>query len=389
MASDLLYSDSGGLRKLLALNMLFSLLVAALSVMVPLYLLSLNVDITIIGLLLSLTPLSFMVIRVILASVADSIGTRRISILYTISNLVAIALYTLVPTSIGLALANLFEGVRQSGFWAVARTDVLSSKGQEDAGDLLANFSNLRQLADGIGRLLIGFSIAYLAFTRSFILLFFVSLILSFLVFSQLKSNPRKNSGPIMKKIFKQHPTTFWFAALLQALVWLPFNQLTGFLIPVYLISAIKLSYQETGTLIALLSLSTAIFAIISWKWHLDKRALFILSFISVPALLIFPYVGKSVLIPLFVLALGLGGGNVIGEYILVDQVYRSRDVSTDIGVLYVPLKLSEFLFLAFSGVVISIYGFAPLFLFMGTCMALFVVLGIWGVRLNKTQASA
>ncbi|MDD5172413.1 MAG: hypothetical protein PHF60_05250, partial [Candidatus ainarchaeum sp.] len=99
------------MKRLLALNMLYAFIVACLAVMVPLYLIEQKVDITAIGLILAIGPLTFLVIRVLFATIADEIGTKTIAFIYSASNLVAIALYALVISPLGFAAANLAEGV--------------------------------------------------------------------------------------------------------------------------------------------------------------------------------------------------------------------------------------------------------------------------------------
>lgn len=178
-------------------------------------------------------------------------------------------------------------------------------------------------------------------------------------------------------RIFKRRPRTFWYAAILQMLVWLPFNALLCFLIPVYLVAGLGMGYAETGILLALLSLAIGASAVLSMKWQLHKGALLALTMLAAPALVILPFTGHDLLLPLLVLSVAIGASNIIAEYILVDQVFRSKDVSTDIGVLYGPLKAAEFVFLSLGGVVISWFGYLPLFIICGLCMALFVLLSL------------
>jgi len=363
-------------NRLLLTNMLFSLIAAAMAVTVPLYLLEKNVDITYIGVLLSLGPLSFMVIRIFLAGVADEVGTRLIGILYSMASLLSVLLYAVFPSSAGLAAANLGEGVRNSGFWAISRTETLSVT-DRNPGKTFAYFSGMRQLADGFGRLAAGFLLAYLAFQGSFALLFALSLML----FALIIMNENRTGGhsfgkrSIRERIFKQRPPTFWYAAALQLFAWLAYNMLLGFLVPVYLVSSLRMGYLETAGMVALLSLAIAASTLLTMRWNFRKSTLTLLAVPMIPALLAFPFVGTNIVPLLLVISVGIGCNAIIAEYVLVDQVFRSKDVSTDIGVLYVPLKICEFLFLGLGGLVISRFGYAPLFFTLALSVALFVVL--------------
>jgi MFS family permease len=365
------------MKKLLALNMLYAFIVACLAVMVPLYLIEQKVDLAVIGLILAIGPLTFLVIRVLFATIADEIGTKTIAFIYSTSNLVAIAIYALVASPLGFAAANLAEGVRASGFWAITRTEVLQRNGHGDAGRILAHFSNMRQLADGAGRLFIGFMLAWLAFQGAFMLFFALSLILFILVFSVERGKIQHPHVGIsnIQRIFKPRPKTFWQAAILQALVWLPYNMVIGFLIPIYFVASLGLSYMETGGLLAILSLAEGGSAVLSMRWHLHKGTLLLLTFLAVPAMALLPFAGANVLPLLLVISLSMGASSIIAEYILADQIYRSRDVSTDIGMLYAPLKVAEFAFLSLGGLVIMQFGYAPLFLVCALSIGLFALL--------------
>ena len=368
--------DGPSLQRLLTIHMLYSFIVAALIVLVPLYLLEQKVDVAMIGLILSVGPLSFMVLRVLFASMADEIGTKAIATVHSASNLAAILLYLLVVSPVGFALATLSEGIRASGFWAISRAEVFEALGEEEPRKTLARFSNMRQLADGLGRLAIGLSLAILAFQGAFAFM----LALSIALFALVLTNKEKSAGTMrvdrntLGRIFKERPPTFWHAALLQLLVWLPYNMLSGFLLPLYMISDLGMTSYDVAIVLALLSIATAAFALLFMRIGLRKRSLLALTLLSAPALALFPFAGTAGLVLLIVLAIGTGCTNIIGEYILVDQVYRSRDVNTDIGVIYAPLKIAEFIFLSTGGFVIANYGFSPLFAVLAISLALFVV---------------
>jgi len=376
--ADTQTGNGGSLQKLLATHMLYTFIVSALGVLVPLYLLDQNVDIAMIGLILSLGPLTFTVFRLLFAGIADDVGTRAISIFYAMANLVALEFYLLVISPFGFVAAILSEGLRTSGFWAIARTDVLSGNGIAEPGRELARFSNMRQLADGLGRLAIGFFLVFFAFTGSLSILLVCSLSLTALIIS---SSERTRVGfrvgrSTIRHIFKQRSPSFWKASFLQLLVWLPYNMLQAFLIPVYLISELKLGYPEVGMVLALLSLATAGISIVLMKLGVSNRLLLILTLVSAPALVFMPLLGHDGLILLALVAVSFGCSNIVGEYILVDVVFRSKDVSADIGVLYVPLKIAEVLFLSLGGLVIASFGFAPLFFSLAASIGLFVLFG-------------
>ncbi len=364
------------MRRLVSLNILYTLIASALSVAVPLYLVQKGVDVTLIGLILAVGPLTFMVLRIAFASMADGEGTGRIDAVYAAMTVIAILVYMVSGSPLLFALGVLAEGIRASAFWAVVRTEVMESEGVGDVRETLTRFSNYRQLADGIARLSIGFLIAVLSFLGAFGFLLALSLALAAIVLPKVRWASKPMGRAEIARIFHGRPRTFWYSALLQMLIWLAYNMMTGFLLPVYLTKSLGLPYEETGILMAVLSIATGATSIALMRMDISKRTLIALSLVSVPALALFPFAGSGILPLLALLAFGTGCSNIVAEYILADQVYRSKDVSTEIGVLYVPLRIGEFLFLSLGGLLISAYGYVPPFAILAASAALFVAFG-------------
>lgn len=367
--------NHNSLRLLLAINMLYCFIAAALAVMVPLYLIDLKVDLGGVGLILAIGPFVFMLLRVILASVADSIGTRAISLVYAASNLLSAIIYSVSGSVAWFTVAVFGESIRTSAFWAVTRTEIIS---EAKSGGTLAYFVGMRQLADALGRLATGFLIAWFAFGRSFAAMAALSVLLLLLVLVErggVAQKPKLDGG-ILKRIFKGRSPTFWHASFLLTLLYVPSNMLLGFVLPVYAHAGLGMGYEETGMLVAIFSLVMAIATVLPTRWKFNITVLLALTALTIPALIAIPLAGTDVFLLVLLAAIGSGCSNVVGEYILADQVLRSKDVSTDIGIIFTPLKLVEVLFLASAGFVISSWGYLPVFAAMAACMLLFVVLG-------------
>lgn len=135
------------LKKLLLVDMLYAFIAAALAVMVPIYMVEIQIDVAKIGIILSLIPLAFMLMRVLFAAVADQVGTKTVEVLESIAALAAIIIYALSSSARAFAVAQLGEGVRDAGFWATARTDALDINGKKHLADVFGLLVGLRQLA--------------------------------------------------------------------------------------------------------------------------------------------------------------------------------------------------------------------------------------------------
>ncbi len=362
------------LTLLLVMNILYVFITASLSVVVPLYLNYKNVDITLIGLILSLLPLIFMVLRLFFSSVADEIGTKTISVFYSLSNIVAIVLYTISTTSLGFASASLMEGVRESGFWAVTRTDVLeNSKSEKERGQLLSYFSGFRQFADTLGRLSVGIILVYFAFTNIFFFLMGLAFVffLITLTLRNKKTKPFSLNKNILSRIFKPRPFEFWRNAFVLMLISLPQNILMGFLLPLYLHNARDFSYSQTGLAIALLSFVIAMATLIPVKFKIPLKYLVLLTILVAPSFLLLPFSSSTIFLGIIAIGITIGCGNVLYEHIVLESIAKSSDVSTDIGTLVIPLRIGEFLLLGFGGFIVSAFGYISLFAICAVIAAL------------------
>lgn len=370
------------MKKLIAVNGLFTFISTCLAVILPLYLLNNNFDLSTIGLILSIGPLSFLILRILFSAVADSSGTKQINILSSCSNAVSIIIYAVANSPLFFGIGIVIEGIRNASFWAVVRTDIIQNT-KNNIGDALAKYAFIRQLFDGFARVFAGIIIAYFAFVGSFFILFILSLIYIFIVFKSKNTKPVKKyeKTSFFERIFKKRSFVFWHAALLELFFFLASNTLLVLLLPLYLKSGLNFSYEETGIMLAIFSIAIATGAFLSMKWHLNKRNLIIATFSMVPLLLILPYFIEETILILVLIAFANGCGYVVIEYIVMDQVYRSKDISTDLGVLFAPLKFGEFILFALSGIIISLFGFGAMFFICALSISLFVVFGLLSIK--------
>ncbi len=370
------------MKKLIAVNGLFTFISTCLAVIMPLYLLENNFDLSTIGIILSIVPLSFLILRIVFSAVADNIGTKQINILSSFSNAVAIIVYAIASSPLLFGIGTVIEGVRNASFWAVVRTDIIQNT-KNHIGDALAKFAFIRQVFDGLSRVFAGIFITYLAFEGSFLLLFVLSLayIALTLKMKNIKIPKIYEKKSFMQRVFKKRSFVFWHAAFLQLFFFLASNTLLVLLLPLYLRSGLKFSYEETGVILAIFSLAISTGAYISMKFHMDKRKLIMITFGMVPLMMLLPiFTGETVLF-LILIALANGCGYVVVEYIAMDQIYRSKDISTDLGVLFAPLKFGEFLLFALSGWIIALFGFSAMFFICAISITFFVAMGLIALR--------
>ncbi|MBI5223966.1 MFS transporter [Candidatus Micrarchaeota archaeon] len=364
------------MRRLELINVIYTLIASILAVLLPLYLLEQNFDLGSIGFIVSIGPLMFIFLRVILASIADSMGTKKVDLFYSISNLFSIIAYYFAATPVLYTLGSLLEGFRNSGFWSVVRTEALTENSGEKITQTLVYYSNLRQITEGLGKIVAGFMIAVVGFANSFAAVFVLSLFLLGLNLSgeeqTSKSRVNFSSSDVLKRIMKTRPNSFWYGAFLQMLLWLPYNVTAVFLLPLYLNDGLKFSYQDTGFYVAFYLLGIGLVAALARKMKLKLNFLYLITALIVIGYFLLGF--RDLFLPSFILiVIGTGALNILAEYILADQILRSNDVSTDIGLTYVPLKIVEFATYFFGGFLIAWFGYVPLFLVCGFSIMVFL----------------
>jgi predicted MFS family arabinose efflux permease len=208
-----------------------------------------------------------------------------------------------------------------------------------------------------------GFVIALIGFSNAFMLLIVLSLTTLFLNL-QNNHHQRKNELskiPFYEKILQKRSKSFWFHSFLQILVWVPFNVVSYFILPLYLRTYLNYSIEQTGFFVALFLTLIGIVSISSRKFQIKLSILYLLTFLIAIGFFLFIFSTNPIL-PILILSIGMGSSNILAEYLLSKSVHFSNEVSTDIGLMFVPLKMVEFFIYALGGFVVYYYGYSPLF---------------------------
>lgn len=362
------------ITRLDVINTLYTLCVSTLSILLPLYLISQDISVSNIGIILSISSLIFLIFRVIFASIADSIGTRKISLFYSITGVLSVFVYSISASPLFFGLGTALDGFKSAGFWSIIRTESLSESNPKiPPSQVLIHYANLRQIVEGFGRLFAGFIIAYVGFSNTFSLLMVISFLVLALNFSKPERFPaKKSSSPFYKKILQKRSKTFWKNSLLQSLVWLPYNLCAGFILPLFLRLNLDYSFEQTGFFIALFMIFIGCVSIISKKLSLKLHTLYQLSFLIIIGFFLF-FFSSNPIFPILLISLGMGASNILAEYLLSESLRESKEFSTDVALIFAPLKVFEFICVFVGGFVISSFGFAPIFVFFMFLILIFL----------------
>lgn len=362
-------------RIILLHNILYPFIVAALMVLLPLYLIDQQVSLISIGMILSVLPLTFLVVRVIFGSMADEIGTRKISLIESLSSFISPLIYLVAASPVMFALGKIVEGTRDSAFWAVIRTNIVHAYGVKKAERSLAFFSVARFFSDAAGRVIIGLSIVAIGFHNSLLGISLVGLLLTFVFLKQKENNTNRLSlKKTLKRITQRRSKKLWKTATGLLSLSIVSSVFYAFLIPIYTYDQLSMGYAMIGGIMAILAVVTGLFIMLPLYFRIRTRALVMSTILFMgSSLLFFPFASETWLFWLLIIlfSIGHGSASILYEEILGNATKKSKDISTDIGVIHIPLRIGEFISFFTVGFVITRWGYFPIF----AVSAIFVLL--------------
>lgn len=365
-----------GLANILAMNFFYSMIVAAVATILPLYLLEQGFSVKSIGLVLSVMPLVFLVARILFSAIGDQTGTRPIFFINAITNLASILIYWVAATPLVFAIGKIFEGGRASAFWAVNRTEIYDNSKPSELKDNAIKIVGVRSAGDVFGRIFAGIILTALSFFNVFISLILLS-ISQFYLAAKVKDQhkPIKLDGSISKKIFAKRRKLFWFASLPLCFIGAIDYFLFSFVFPLYMDTSLHMSYAEIGFMIGLFSATFTIFIFAFRKSSNDKLLLAALVPFAVIPLALFFTVDKVLFSGLIcITAVGWAISFTFFERVVAWATAKSRNVSTEIGMIHAPQRIMEFILLAAGGFIIASFGFAGVFALASLFVVFFIL---------------
>jgi len=147
----------------------------ALTLLIPLLLLSRSMNIAEIGMVLSILPLIFLIARLIFAAIADYIGWSHIFLLINWPSIVVSIIIYYFASSVTIFLGGkILEGLRESSYWAVIRTAIYQLAPEKAGKEAIKN-NAIIWMATAVGGAFAGLSIFYIGFSVSLVILAFIS----------------------------------------------------------------------------------------------------------------------------------------------------------------------------------------------------------------------
>lgn len=356
------------------INFLDAFSTSAVSVLVPLLLLERGVGVVEIGLVVSMSPVIFVVSRSIFAAVSDQVGVRKFFVLNGATNVLTVLIYSLASTPLLFSVGKMVEGVRNGAIWAVNRTAVILKRGRRRAPVEMSRIQAIRTAAAAVGIISVGVLLSEYSFEVVlvfFALIGFVLLGVTFLVEGGGRSSIR------IKEVFGQldfrrRSDLLKRTSLVMVLQFVATSIPLTLVFPLFL-KNIEFSYWLIGLAIALYYSASAVtaFFVIRRGWDWGTAWLGALLFFIGAALI--PFLGGVWAIPL-ILLMGIGDGvsTPLWEMLVFSSVRSSRDVSSDIALLHTPPNLCNSVGLIFTGMLLERFGYGVVFVSCGVLFLLF-----------------
>ncbi|UCD96338.1 MAG: MFS transporter [Candidatus Bathyarchaeota archaeon] len=374
------------MKRILAITFLNNFVSGGLALIIPLLLLKRNVSLAEIGVVISILPLIFLVVRLVFAALADQVGWARFYLLLNWpGTLISTLIYFLADSLPVFLVGKITEAVKTSSYWAVNRTAIFTLSPREKAVWATRNAAVL-SLASSTGSAISGIALTFLGFSPTLILLILVSGILvipAALIWQAQGSKAKvRFSGTITLLNPKGKGRTFWIISVIMLFFSLAFYPLFALLLPVFMAQQLGYSYMAIGIVFMLYGLIAASVTFSTLKIPLGLRRVVIQSSIALSVTFLLAYSGSFFIILLLALAIADGLGIRFFESIIAKASRNELTVSVDIGLLHVPMRIAEFTSVLSAGFIAESFGYMPVFAASGVFFTLFSVLSMYALRM-------
>jgi len=353
--------------------------------LIPLLLLERNMNLTEIGIVLSILPLVFLFARLVLAAIADYVGWSHIFLLVNWpSTVVSIVIYFFASSVPIFLFGKIAEGLRESSYWAVIRTAIYQLAPQ-NAGKEATKNNAIIWLATAGGGAFAGLSIFYIGFSVSLVMLALISLGISVPALMLWKSSTKtpipKTENPFTSLNPKGRTRLFWIGSITLMFGSLSVYPLVSLLLPVFMSQQLGYDYITIGLLFLLYNSVSAVATFFSLKKPVSLRRAIVLISLSIVASALLAYTNYIFLIALLALAFVRGYGIGFFEYTIVKVTKNSKNICVDIGFIHVPQRIAEFASVLTAGFLAQTFGYLPVFIAIGSFFGFYALLALYVIN--------
>ena len=364
------------MRRVYAISFLNDFVSGSLTLIIPLLLVARNVNLAEIGLVLSVLPIVFLVSRVLFAAVADQVGWSHIFLLVNWpATFFSTLIYCVASSLPGFFAGKFVEGLRDASYWAVNRTAIFHLSPNREGREATRNNAVI-WLATAVGSAAAGIGIAYAGFSWTLVLLVFASASIGIpaaLLWKIGKKTVRVESSGILRLLDPRgRGSAFWWASIALMFNSVATYPLLTFLLPVFMDQQLGYSYVVIGGLFMSYNFIASVTTFITLRFSLSLRRAAFQSTVAILASLLLADSGLFFPALLFALAFVRGFGVAFFEHLVAKVALNRKNVSVDIGLLHVPMRLAEFGSVLVAGFVAQAAGYSPVFAATGVFFAVF-----------------
>ena len=364
------------MRRVNAIAFLNNFVSGALTLLIPLLLLERNLDLTQIGVVLSVLPIVFLIVRLLLAAFADRVGWSHIFLLVNWpANILSTLVYFVASSLPAFLTGKVMEGFRDASYWAVNRTAIFHLSPNQEGREATRNNAVI-WLATAVGSAAAGLGIAYLGFSSTILFLMLASLAVGLpavMLWKAGGSHPKRETKRVLSLLSPRGKgRTFWWVS-----VALMFNSLATYplltlLLPVFMDQQMGYSYSLIGLLFMLYNLIASVTTFTTLKTALTLRRAAVQSLIALASSIFLASAGMY--FPALFLALAFVRGFSVAffEHSVAKVAKASKNISVDIGWLHVPMRLAEFASVLTAGYAAQSIGYTPVFAATGIFFVVF-----------------
>jgi len=332
-----------------------------------------GIDIVTIGFVFASMPMIFQVGRMFSAIVSDFWGRKLFFVLNGIAGTITNLIYYLANTPLEFLFGKVTEGTKEASLWAVNRAFMLENS--EKKWRALVTLRTVAYLSSAFGSLVAGFLIIWLFYEGTLLLCAAImTLIVPLSLFLASRRREKLNIKKALNILdFRKKAKIFKIFFGLFLIMGLSFGFVSGFVYPLFL-SRNGFNAETIGVLLGLQILLAGLVSHL-FANRSDVGRLILFSGVLYTFALISIGFSSSTFSGILVVAYGFVEGLLaIGQEGIVSMITRKESYGTDIGLLWMGHHLGRSFSLAFSGLVISIWGFAAPFLISALVFTLFYV---------------
>jgi len=360
-------------RVVIFIQVLNSFVSGILTVALPLMMKERNIDIVTIGFIFASMPIIFQLGRMFFATVSDFWGRKLFFVLNGFLGIISSSIYYLAHTPLEFLFGKVTEGTKNGSLWAVNRAFLLEKS--EKKWSTLVHLRTVIYVSTAVGSLLAGFLMVWLLYEGTLMLCVLVGAFvvpLSLLLFSG-----RKESLSLSKALhfldFRKKKKVFRVFLILFFVMGLSYGFQSGFVFPLFL-NKNGFDAETIGLFLSLQMLLAGLFSYL-FAGRSEIRKLILGSGVLYTGILVLLGFSSSVFACILVITYGIVDGLLsIGQEGILSRITNKESYGIDIGLLWMGFHIGETLSLAFSGLLISMWGFVAPFLMSASLLPLFYV---------------